>query len=101
MVQLNDTMKEETREIVFDFYAEECEVERESINEDTNIIEDIEGDSLMFLELAEIFKKKYNLEFELKSIGEYVLKHPSETVGEIAKLILLIIVHDGNISEID
>jgi len=101
MVKLNDAMKEEAREIVFDFYAEECEVERESINDDTNIIEDIEGDSLMFLELAEIFKKKYKLEFELKSIGEYVLKHPAETVGEIAKLILLIIEHDGNISEID
>lgn len=100
MVALNDSIREETKAIVFDFYAEECEVERESIKDDTNIIEDIEGDSLMFLELAEIFKKKYGLEFELKSIGEYVLNNPAETVGEIVNLILIILEHDGNISEL-
>jgi len=39
------------------FFAEECEVDKQSLNADTDVIADLEGDSLMFSELLEIFKK--------------------------------------------
>jgi acyl carrier protein len=45
----------------------------------------------MFLELIEIFKKKYRLDIELKTIGKYTVKHPVETIGELVKMQLLII----------
>ena len=100
MPKLTQEIKDEAKEIVYNFFAEECEVDRESINSETKVIEDLEGDSLMFLELLEIFKKKYNLTVGVESIGKYIMKHPAETVGKIVDLILLIIEHGEKISEI-
>ncbi len=91
MPEVTDEMRAEIREIVYDFYADECEVDRASMTDETNVIEDIEGDSLMFLELLEVFKKKYSLEVELKSIGKYVLKNPSDTIGKLVTLTELIV----------
>ena len=101
MTKVTQEMKDEIKEIVYDFFAEECEVELESLNDDTNVIEDLEGDSLMFLELIEIFKKKHSLEIGMESIGKYVLKHPAETVGKIVDLIAVIIEHGGEIANLD
>jgi len=91
MVEITEQVKQEVREIVFDFFAEECEVDKNELNDQTNIIRDIDGDSLMFLELIEIFKEKYNLDIELKTIGKYSVKHPVETIGELIRMQLLII----------
>ena len=101
MTEITREMRDEVREIVYDFYAEECEVDMESLNDDTNMIEDLEGDSLMFLELVEIFKKKYNVDIKLQSIGEYLLNHPAETIRKVIELILLIIEYGEKISEMD
>ncbi|MFC2171211.1 acyl carrier protein [Acidobacteriota bacterium] len=101
MPEVTEEMKKEIKDIVYDFYAEECEVERASLNDDTNVIEDIEGDSLMFLELLEIFKKKYGLAVELKSIGKYVLKHPSDTLGKLITLTELIVEKGDAIGDMD
>jgi len=91
MVEITEQVKQEVREIVFDFFAEECEVDKNELNDQTNIIRDIDGDSLMFLELIEIFKEKYSLDIELKTIGKYSVKHPVETIGELIRMQLLII----------
>ncbi len=101
MPELTDEIRADVAQIVFDFFAEECEVDRQSLNNDTNIIEDLEGDSLMFLELLEIFKEKYSLDIGMESIGKYVMKNPADTVGKIVDLILLIIEHGEKILEID
>ena len=100
MAEINNKTKEEVKEVVINFFSEECEIDIENINEDTNIIRDLEGDSLMFLELLEIFKKKYSLNIELKTVGKYVVKHPVETVGQIIDMTLLIIQHENNIANI-
>jgi acyl carrier protein len=91
MVKVTDEIRQEVREIVYDFFAEECEVEKNKINDNTNIVRDLDGDSLMFLELIEIFKEKYNLDIELKTIGKYSIKHPVESIGELIRMQLLII----------
>jgi acyl carrier protein len=91
MVKITDQIKKEVRDVVYDFFAEECEVKRSEINDNTNIVRDIDGDSLMFLELIEIFKGKYDLDIELKTIGKYSVKHPVETIGELIRMQLLII----------
>jgi acyl carrier protein len=91
MVEITEQVRQEVREIVFNFFAEECEVDKSELNDQTNIIRDIDGDSLMFLELIEIFKEKYNLDIELKTIGKYSVKHPVETIGELIRMQLLII----------
>ena len=101
MAQITENIKKEVKETIYNFFSEECEIDKTKISENTNIIEDLEGDSLMFLELLEIFKKKYNLNIELKTIGKYVVKHPAETIGKIIELTLLIIEKENKLSDSD
>lgn len=91
MTEITEQIRHEVKEAVYNFFAEECEVEIDEINDQTNIIKDLDGDSLMFLELIEIFKKKYRLDIELKTIGKYTVKHQVETIGELVQMQLLII----------
>ena len=100
MSNITDSTRGEVKDIVFNFFAEECEVDISRINESTNIITDLEGDSLMFLELIEIFKKKYNLNIELKTIAKYIVKHPVETIGQLIDTQMLMIVHENKIVEL-
>ena len=101
MTEITPTIKHEVRGIVYEFFAEQCEVDISEINDDTNIISDLEGDSLMFLELIEIFKKKYDLDIELKTVGKYVLKHPVDTIGELIETQLLMIQYGNNILDLN
>ena len=101
MASLNDKIKEEVREVIYDFFAEECEVDVAEITDDSNIIGDLEGDSLMFLALIEIFTKKYDQEIDLKTIGKYSIKHPVETIGELIEMQLKIIEHGNKIIDLD
>jgi acyl carrier protein len=97
MYQITENTRAEVKEIVLNFFSEECDVDIDKINENTNIISDLEGDSLMFLELIEIFKRKYNLNIELKTIAKYIVKHPVETIGQLIDTQLLMIRHENNI----
>jgi acyl carrier protein len=101
MIEITESIRKEVKEIVFQFFAEQCEVDISKINDQTNIISDLDGDSLMFLELIEIFKKKYNLNIELKTVGKYVLKHPVETIGQLIDTQLLMIKYENKITEFD
>lgn len=100
MAEVTQAMRDEVREIAYNFFAEECEVDRASLNDNTNVIEDIEGDSLMVLELIETFKKKYGLNIDLKSIGQYMMKHQAATIGKMIELLLLIIQHEDKVAEL-
>ena len=101
MNKITDDTRNEVSEIVYQFFADECEVELAGINSETDIFQDLNGDSLMFLELIEIFKKKYDLNIDLKTIGKYNVKHPVRSVGELIKTQLLIIEHENAILELD
>ena len=101
MTAITESTKNEVRKIVYSFFADECEVELAKINDNTSIINDLDGDSLMFLELIEIFKKKYNLDIELKVIGKYAVKHPVATIGQLIDMQLLIIEHENRLLDID
>jgi acyl carrier protein len=99
MAQITENTLNEVKEIVYTFFADECEVDRSKITDDTNIIKDLDGDSLMFLELIEIFKKKYSLDIELKTIGKYAVKHPVQTIGELIRMQMLIIEQENRLLE--
>lgn len=100
MSKITDSIREEVRDVVFNFFAEECETELSELTASTNIFTDIDGDSLMFLELIEIFKEKYDLDIELKTIGKYSVKNPVKTIGELIDMQLLIIEHGNKIETI-
>lgn len=97
MAKISEKNKEEVREIIINFFSEECEVDKSEINDDTHIFDDLDGDSLMFLELIDIFKKKYDLDIELKIIGKYSVKNPVRLISELINMQLLIIEHENDI----
>ena len=101
MTVITEDIKNEVKEIAYRFFAEECETDISKIDDNTNIINDLDGDSLMFLELIEIFKKKYNLDIELKVIGKYAVKHPVTTIGQLIDMQLLIIRHENRLLELE
>ncbi|MDP4282075.1 MAG: acyl carrier protein [Bacteroidota bacterium] len=101
MAHITEATKKEVKDIVYQFFADECEVNVATLNDSTNIIRDIDGDSLMFLELIEVFKKKYNLDIELKTIGKYAVKHPVETIGQLIDMQMLIIENENKLLEFD
>jgi len=101
MAEITNNTRNEVKEIVYNFFADECEVDKSQINDNTLIIKDLDGDSLMFLELIEIFKKKYNLEIELKVIGKYSVKHPVATIGQLIDMQMLIIEHENRLLDLD
>jgi acyl carrier protein len=101
MAKIENGTRDDVREIVYEFFSDECEVPVGQLNDATNVIKDLEGDSLMFLELLEVFKKKYHLNIELKTVGKYVVKHPAETIGAIINMTMLIIEHENKIAELD
>ncbi len=101
MAKITENTRNEVREAVIAFFAEECETDTSQIHDHTNIIRDLDGDSLMFLELIEIFKKKYNLDIELKTIGKYAVKHPVQTIGQLIEMQLLVIEHENRLLELD
>jgi len=101
MTEAEENIRIEVKQTVLEFFSEECEVELGSLSEQTNIITDIDGDSLMFLELIEVFKKKYHLDIELKTIGKYIVKHPVETIGQLIDTTMLIIRHGNKITELN
>jgi acyl carrier protein len=101
MNEITDTIRNDVKFIVYQFFAEQCEVDVNTLSDQTSIISDLDGDSLMFLELIEIFKKKYNLDIELKTVGKYVLKHPVDTIGQLIETQLLMIKHGNGILEMN
>ncbi len=100
MATITDEIKSEVEKIIYDFFSEECEVEISDLKTSTRIIEDLDGDSLLFVELVEILKKKYALDIQLQTLGKYLIKNPAETIGQVIELSQLIIEHGNGIVEI-
>jgi len=88
---------EEITTIVLDYFAEECDVPKEDISMDTNIIDELEGDSLMLLSLLEIVRKKYGLSIELKTLGKHLMAKPANTIGQVVELTVNIVKHGDDI----
>ncbi len=101
MQTLTDKIKEEIRQQVIVYFAEECGKETEEINEDTDIIEDLDGDSLMLLSLLEVFRKKYGLTIELKTLGKHLMKKPADTVGQVIDLSIKIVQYGDDLINMD
>jgi acyl carrier protein len=73
------------------FLSDELDVPLDQIRPETRIIDDLHGDSMMYLELIEDFKKKYDVKVEISVIGRYLQKHPVHTVEEASRIVCDII----------
>ena len=84
---LSDEEKKQIYDDIREFLSEELDVPLEDIGPDTKIIDDLRGDSMIYLELVEEFKKKYDVNVEIRVIGQYFQRHPIYTVGETAQAV--------------
>ncbi len=90
-LKLTDEDKKKLFEEIRQYLADELEIDKEKITENTNIIDDLGGDSILFLEMIEEFKEKYGINLEVRTIGQYMLKNPVYTVGETLNAVFDII----------
>ncbi len=79
---LNEEQKADLASKIREFLAEECDMEVEDVKDETDIMEDLKADSLVFLELIQEIQQDYKLDIELRQIGKYIVKNPVRTVGE-------------------
>ncbi len=97
MEAITQEIRDDIREIVFDYFSEECDIDKSEITDQTDIIVDLEGDSLMLLSLLEIFRKKYGLTIELKTLGKHLMSKPANTIGEVMEMTLQIVKYGNDI----
>ncbi len=88
------------RDMVFAFFAEECGVDRATLADGTNIITELEGDSLMFLMLLERVRKQYGIGVPLETLARRLMKKPASTIGQVVDLSVLIVRQDGEIANL-
>lgn len=87
MREITEELRLEVKNLVKEYFAEECEVDIDKLTDETRIIEDLDGDSLMYLSLVELIKKKYDIQVELKTIGKKLMEQKVDTIGQIADMI--------------
>jgi acyl carrier protein len=101
MEPLSTDTEKEIKDQVYEYFAEECDVDINDISGDTDIIEDLEGDSLMLLSLLELFRKRYGLTIELKTLGKHLMKKPANKVGQVVALTIKIVQYGNDIINVE
>ncbi len=74
-------------------------MEISEISDESHIIEELDGDSLMLLALLERACKRYGITVELKSVGKHLMKKPANTIGDIVSLTMSLVEHGDGILE--
>ena len=65
--QLTEEEKKIISEEIRQFLAEEFEVDISEITDDKNIIDDLGGESILFMEMIEEFKEKFEIDLEVRT----------------------------------
>ena len=101
MREIDQQTEREIRELVYDYFASECDIDRSRLTDETDIIEELEGDSLMLLSLLESVRRRYGLSVELKTLGRHLMNKPANTIGQIVELTLTIVRHGDDIVSLE
>lgn len=93
--------RQEIRDLVVGYFSEECDVSRDELSDDTDIVRDLEGDSLMLLSLLEIVRRRNGLTIELKTLAKHLMKKPANTIGQVVDLTVKIVEHGDEILNVE
>lgn len=84
---LTEDEKKQIYEEIRQFFADELELSLDQVTPEARVIDDLGGDSLMYLELIDVFKKKYDVMVEMRVIGQYFQSHPMHTIAQLAQAV--------------
>ena len=98
---MSSTNESEVRKLVYDYFAKECDLTPDEITDESHIIEELDGDSLMLPALLEQACQRYGITVELKAVGKHLMKRPANTIGDIVSLTLALVEHGDSILEAD
>ena len=84
---LTEDEKKQIYEEIRQFFADELEISLDQVTPEARVIDDLGGDSLMYLELIDVFKKKYDVMVEMRVIGQYFQSHPMHTIAQLAQAV--------------
>lgn len=90
---LTEEERKQVYEDIRSFLSDELDVPLDEIKPESKILDDLHGDSMIYLELVEEFKRKFDVSVEIRVIGLYFQRHPVYTVGEVAKAVCEIVEH--------
>ena len=96
---LSDDEKRTIADDVKQFLAEEFDLDASEITEDTDLIDGLGADSLLFLEMIDEFRQKHRIELEVRIIGQFMMKKRIKTVGETLHAIYEIIEKGDDLTE--
>ncbi len=94
MSQLNDGKSVEifVKEFIFEDLVEDDPMLLQDIptpgdiKDTMQIIDDLDGDSLMMITLLKSITKQYGIELDLDDLGRKLMHRPADTVGEIVDM---------------
>ncbi len=69
-------------EDIREFLAVEFDVDPEEITEETDVVNDLGGDSVVFLEMVEELREKYGIQVEVRTIGQFMLRKAITNIGQ-------------------
>jgi len=81
-VKLTQEDKSQIDGVMKQIFAEILDIDPDEINEDSHLADDLEMDSLAFLEMFDEFKEFLNLELDVNTVAKYSQDHPAETYGD-------------------
>ena len=81
MREITEEIKQEILDMVFDYYADECEVDRDEITMESNIIDDFDADSLDLVDIVMSVEDEFDVEVPEDAVEKM------KTVGDVVKFI--------------
>ncbi len=97
MREMTIELKEALRQHAYTFFANESGMDVGDLNDEMTIMDDLDGDSLMFVELVESAKERFDMDIKLQVVGKYLLRKPADTLGEVVATMEKIYIHGNNI----
>ena len=74
---------------IVSFLADQCDIDPAEIGRDADLVDDLDVDSLTFLELFQEIESQYDLDLEIRTVARYARDNPVRTVGELVDQICL------------
>ena len=81
------------------FLSDELGVPLDQVRPESKVLDDLKGDSMIYLELVQEYRKKFDVPVEIRVIGIYFQRHPVQTVAEVADAVCEIVTRGDELAK--